>query len=292
MKRTFYSILSLILMAGCSSDLPYQDPFAEERVPLVISSIQIDSNVSTRTNDISLQEGTLGIFRTDNAFYTPAAYRYVGIEGNWFSTLPLTLGPEETYVCAWFPEEYFSPSTTDDLAHFPMSAQVYSYENDLAFLPTTGGIDNKHPQLNVRLTHAYGLLSFTLHKDVTYKGDGRVTSITLKNNRLVYTEMIDIRDGRFSNQNIVTRLTLNTLVSITDGNTPSINILIPPQRFVDTELELEVDGKILKGTFSESSIGILQSGEARTFNVTLRHNLELSVSVLPVDGSAGGTIIW
>lgn len=292
MKQTFYSILSLVLLAGCSSEMPYQSSLTEERVPLVISSIRIDSDVSTRTNDIPLEEGILGIFQIGDIFYTSAAFRYVGNGGSWLSTPPLTLGPDETSVCAWFPYNYFSPSTTDDLAHCPMSAQIYSHEGNLAFLPTTGGLDKQHPQLNIRLTHAYGLLNFTLHKDVTYKGDGRVTGITLKNDRIVRTEMMDIRDGSFSDQDIVTSLALDTVVTVTNDKAPTIKILVPPQTFVDTELELEVDGKTLRGTFSAGAIGELQSGGARTFNVTLRRKLELSVSVLPPDGSAGGEIIW
>lgn len=292
MKQTFYSILSLVLLAGCSSEMPKQNSLQGETVPLVISSIRIDSDVSTRTSDIPLEEGTLGIFRTGGSSYTPAAYRYAGNGGNWASASPLTLGPDEAFVCAWLPYDYFSPSTTDDLSRCPMSAQIYSHEGDLAFLPTTGGLDRQHPQLNVRLTHAYGLLSFTLHRDVTYKGEGKVTGITLKNGGIVRTAMMDIRDGSFSNRDIVTSLALDTSVTVTNDKAPTIKILVPPQAFADTELELEVDGKTLKGTFSAASIGELKSGGARTFNVTLRRNLELSVSILSPDGSAGGEIIW
>lgn len=292
MKRTFYSIFSLVLLAGCSSEVPYQDSPTKEAVPLVISSIRIDSDVSTRATDIPLREGTLGIFQTGGSSYIPAPYQYTGIEGGWNSSAPLILGPEEALVCAWFPYDYFLPSAMSDLAHFPLQAQVYTQESDLAFLTTTGGIDSQNQSLNIRLTHAYALLSFTLSRDITYKGEGVITGITFDNEKLVRAEMIDIRDGSFSDQEVIRSLSLGLSAIVTAGKTTTIAILVPPHTFTDTQLTLQVDGKSLSGTLSGSSIGELHSGMSRTFDVTLRSDLKLSVTVLPVDGSVGGEIIW
>lgn len=292
MKRTFYPIFLLSLLGGCTSEVPSQNALEGDAVPLVISSIRIDSEVSTRTSDITLAEGRLGIFQTSGSQYIPTPYLYTGIDGNWTASPPLPLGPDEAAVCAWLPEDYFVPTTTDDLAHFPLKAQIYDEAFDLAFLGTTGGLNKQHPLLNVRLTHAYALLSFTLKRDITYKGAGVVTGITLNKTNLVHTALIDIRDGSFSMQETASNLPLGVSATVTDDKTPIIKILVPPQTFTDTKLMLEVDGKTLSGTISGTSIGELQSGKSRTFDVTLQRNLELTVSVLPVDGTAGGNIIW
>lgn len=292
MKQTFYSILLLALLSGCSSEESFQDTPEEEAVPLVISSIRIDSEVSARTSDITLREGTLGIFQTGGSFYIPAPYLYLGVGGTWTASPPLPLGPDEAFVCAWFPEDYFVPATTDDLARFPLEAQVYNEASDLAFLGTTGGLNKQHPSLNVRLTHAYALLNFTLKRDVTYKGAGAVTGITFDSANIVRTARMDIRNGSFSEQEIVNSLPLEVMVTVTDDKMPTIKILVPPQIFVDLKLSLEVDGKTLSGTVSGTSIGELQSGMSRTFDVTLQRKLDLTVSVLPVDGTVEEDITW
>lgn len=292
MKQAFYSLLSLVLLAGCSSEAPYPDVPDREPVPLTISSIQIESDVPTRAGDTPLLEGTLGLYRTGGPFYTPASFRYTGTGGHWSSPVPLTLGAAEAFVCAWFPADYFAPPAVADLARFPLQAQVYTPAGDLAFLPATGGLDRDHPALNVRLTHAYSLLRFTLRRDVSYTGAGTVTAVTFENERFVRTETIDIRDGSLANPEFVKRLPLNVTATVPAGGTATLLILIPPQTFPDTRLTLEVDGQTLSGTFSGSSIGELQSGMSRSLDVILRRNLGLSVSVLPVDGSAGGEIEW
>lgn len=292
MKQTFYSILSLMLLVGCTSEVSYQDSLTEESVPLVISSIRIDSDVSTRVGDMPLEEGTLGIFQTRDIPYAPAPYKYIGTGGVWNSLLPLMLGPDEAFVCAWFPNDYFVPSTMDELAHFPLQTQVYEPAKDLVFLSNTRGLSSRHPSLNIRLTHAYALLSFTLKRDVTYKGAGVVTGITFDSERLVRAAMMDIRDGSFSAQEDVRELALDVSALVAEDKTPAINILVPPQTFTDIQLTLEVDGKTLKGTLSGASIGELHSGMSRTFNVILRRNLELSASVQSVEGSSGGEITW
>lgn len=292
MKQTFYSMLLFAFLAGCSSEEPFQDTPIGEAVPLSISSIRIDSEVSTRTSDIPLVEGKLGIFQTDVTFYTPAPYTYIGIGGEWTASSPLTLGMHEASVCAWFPGDYFSPSTINELARFPLDAQVYTEANDLVFLRNTGGLNKLNPSLNVRLTHAYALLSFSLKRDISYKGAGVVTGITLDNASIVKTAMMDIRDGSFSEQETVSSLSLEVSATVTPDKMATIKILVPPDNFTDTKLSLKIDGKTLVGTITGSSIGELHSGMSRTFDVTLQRNLELLVSVMPVDGSSKGDIIW
>lgn len=292
MKQTFYSLISLLLLIACSSEAPYQDSPANVMVPLVISSIRIDSDVSTRATDIPLTEGTLGIFRTNESAYLPASFRYTGSEGDWRSDTPLTVGSYEAFVCAWFPYDYFVPTEMADLGRFPLRVQVDTPANDLAFLQSTGGIDNQHPTLNIRLTHAHALFRFILHRDITYKGEGVITGITFENDKLVDTEKIDIRDGSFSDQEIIGSRSLDLSNTLPAGESATLNILVPPQTFPDTRLSLQVDGKTLSGTFSGDSIGHLESGMSRTLDVTLRRNLELSVSVLPVDSIVEGEIIW
>lgn len=292
MKQTFYSLLSLVLLASCSSEAPYPDVPVEGTVPVVISAIRIDSDVSTRASDIPLTEGTLGLFRTGGPSYMAASFRYTGTGGIWDSDHPLTVGLAEAFVCAWFPYDYFVPDVPADLARFPLQVQEYAPAADLVFLVTTGGLDSSHPSLPIRLKHAYALLSFTLRRDITYKGAGSVTSITLKNDGLVRSGTTDIRDGSFANPERVERLPLNLTATVAAGDTATLHILVPPQTFSDTQLILEADGKTLTGTIPGISIGELHSGMSRTLDVILRRNLELSVSVLPVDGTAQGEIKW
>lgn len=292
MKQTFYSLLSLVLLTGCSSEAPYADAPARETVPLVISAIRIDSDVSTRASDTPLTTGTLGLYRTGGPSYTSAPFRYTGNGSSWDSDQPLTVGLAEAFVCAWFPYDYFTPSVPADLALFSLQAQVYTPASDLAFMTTRGGLNSNYPTLAIRLKHAYSLLSFTLRRDITYKGTGAVTSITLKNDGLVRSETIDIRDGNLSNPEIAGSLPLNVTATVSEGGTATLDILVPPQTFSDTQLILEVDGKTLTGTIPGISIGELHSGMSRTLDVILRRNLELSVSVLPVDGTAQGEIKW
>lgn len=292
MKQIIYSIFLLLFLAACSSEIPPQGITDKEKAPLVIPSIGIGSDVSIPAATLPLVEGTLGIFQTSGSPYAPAPYYYIGVGGNWTSRAPLTLGPEDASVCAWFPGNYFAPSSIADLARFHLETQIYSAENDLAFFPVTGGINSGHSGLNIRLTHAYALISFNLHRDVSYKGDGVVTSITFNNEHFVRAERMDIRNGNFSDKEIVRSLSLDVSATIAGSVTTTINVLVPPFTFPDTRLSLQVDGKTLSGTFPGTSVGTLHSGMSRTFDVTLRRNLELSVSVLPVDGSAEGEITW
>lgn len=291
MKRSLYPIITLLLFAGCSSDIPYPEEPVQDLVPLELSSVRIEGDVSTRATTTPLTNGNLGIFLSNASGYTPAPYRYTGSAGGWTSDSPLYLGPGTATICAWYPYEYYVPANSGSLVQFPIKAQLNTPENDLLFFTSVSGINNRNPRQTIQLKHAHALLNFRISRDVTYQGEGKITSFTLETGyKLLDVAKINISNGQFSGANIVHKLTFPVEKTVRKNNTETIGILIPPLLIKETTVKLTVDGKEVSG-YIKGPVNTSTSGIAATINLKLRQDLPVSVTVQPTD-SAGGEIIW
>lgn len=214
---TWMLTAAIPLLASCS-----QEEFKEGIVPpgnsLYISSAILTSGGHTETEavtrasaegvPVAVTKGSLGIFRSKGTGYTSTLdnvkYTYTGADKGWQPTAAadtLFLNGDDADVCAYYP--YNSDAEYSDKTAVPLVSGKYTGTTathdplDLCYA-TNRTLNGSKRATTFELKHAKAMLELKITKDADYKGDCRVTSVTILNPELINDSRINITDGTYT----------------------------------------------------------------------------------------------
>lgn len=290
-KRLPLILFLFVLLAGGCSDKDTPSAVNDAvLVPLGLS-VSVEGNVSTRSAT-TLTDGNIGIYLLAENGYLPGAFLYSGVSGNWTAATPVMLSGDEASVCAWYPYDYRIPADPAELQTFPLNAQKYTPASDLCYQTVTGGLNNRNSRLAVQLQHAYAQIAFRLSRDITFKTAGNVGDITLSAPGLLTGMTLDISSGGTANP-VEGNVTYSASVVVPESGEVLTALLLPPATLTgDLTITFRVDGQDMNAVLPYASLPQLESGNKYTLRGVLQRELDITVTVEPADGNAGGEIEW
>lgn len=215
--RIIHFITLSALLTSCTQD-EFKDGIVPPGNSLYISSATLTSGGHTQTEavtrasatdvPVSLTKGSLGIFRSKGTGYTSTLdnlqYTYTGADKGWQPATTadtLFLNRDDADVCAYYPYN-FDTEYTDKTA-LPLASGKYIGTTathdplDLCYA-TNRTLNGARRATTFELKHAMALLELKITKDAGYKGDCRITSVSILNPELINYSRINITDGTYT----------------------------------------------------------------------------------------------
>lgn len=205
------------LLTSCTQD-EFKDGIVPPGNSLYISSATLTSGGHTQTEavtrasatdvPVSLTKGSLGIFRSKGTGYTSTLdnlqYTYTGADKGWQPATAadtLFLNGDDADVCAYYP--YNSDTEYSDKTSLPLASGKYAGNAtthdplDLCYA-TNRTLNGARRATTFELKHAMAMLELKITKDAGYKGDCRITSVSILNPELINYSRINITDGTYT----------------------------------------------------------------------------------------------
>ena len=215
--RIIHFITLSALLTSCTQD-EFKDGIIPPGNSLYISSATLTSGGHTQTEavtrasatdvPVSLTKGSLGIFRSKGTGYTSTLdnlqYTYTGADKGWQPATTadtLFLNRDDADVCAYYPYN-FDTEYTDKTA-LPLASGKYIGTTathdplDLCYA-TNRTLNGARRATTFELKHAMALLELKITKEAGYKGDCRITSVSILNPELINYSRINITDGTYT----------------------------------------------------------------------------------------------
>lgn len=209
--------LSILLLASCSqgdslpggagAELP-----AGAAVPLHIASASLQSSQeqpTTRTTAAQLTAGSIGVFRSQGAGYAEVQnnrqYTYNTTAGAWQPQAPdqtVYLMANNADVCAYYP---YNAAYTDKTAISLASGKYKGTADDLTrhdpaelcyAAPRT--MNGAAPSIWLEMNHAMAMVQIRFRRDDLGTSVRRLTSVSVSNNALVSTAILNITTGTYA----------------------------------------------------------------------------------------------
>lgn len=249
MKKLSLLAMPMLLLSGCTSEEPLLQNGSESGVPLVVESVSVSSQVSTRAEMgyDDLQDGkSIGLFLegVDAGSYTELKnIKYTktsGKIGPANSGETIYLGAKDANVCAY----YLPDLSISDKTAYSMTTDYYKEENDLVYAmnQTVNGTAEKC-NVTFNMLHAYAQIEFNFKRD-NYPNTCKISTMTLKNSKLVKNGTLNLATGNLSvlAAGLASEQTFNTDPNSADGitidatNDPhKINLLVVPGDLTNTD---------------------------------------------------------
>lgn len=290
MKRFSFLIVVLMWLSGGCSDDRYRLPDRTLAVPLELSA-DVEGNVYTRSAT-PLLAGDVGIFLFAENGYAEKSFHYSVVGGRWTAGTPLMLTGENAAVCVWYPYHFQLPADGTEVRTFVLNAQKYVPAADFCYQTTVHGLNNRNYTLQARLQHAYSQIEFRLSRDITFKSAGAVGNVSLSAGGLLKGVTLDITSGTYSSA-VAGNVVFPADISVSADREAVAGVLLPPATLTgDMHLSFQVDGQEMTAVLPLASLPRLTAGTKYTVRGILKRDLDMTLTVVPVDGTAGGEIVW
>lgn len=284
-----------------------------------------EMEIATRTKSgtradvlVSVTSGSLGIFRSQGTNYISSLdrkeYTYIDATKGWqpaTSSDTIFLNGDDAEVCAFYP--YNGDANYSSAATIPVCSGKYigfgaipadSYNGiDLCYA-TNRTLNGSQRATTFELKHAMAMLEFKISKDAGYKGDCRITSISIENPDLIEASSIDITNGIYEapSDDLKGKLTYNpgtddTGILIESNPAATAALLVP---FKPTSAGLTItfvtNGVSVEANIPASKIANVEAGKRYTVSITMKAaSMQVTgVDMVPWDeiGVGGDDYTW
>lgn len=291
MKKLSLLAMPMLLLSGCTSEEPLLQNGSESGVPLVVESVSVSSQVSTRADEgyQDLGDGeSIGLFLegADVGSYTELKNIRYTKTGNTIgpanSGETIWLGAKDANVCA-----YYLPSLSiTDKTAYKMTTDYYDEANDLVYAKdqTVNGTADKC-NVNFSMIHAYAQIEFNFKRD-NYPNTCKITTMTLKNKSLAKSGTLNLAKGSMSvlSGDFASEQTFNTDPNSGDGITidatndiHKINLLVVPCNLdksdadnVGLSVVFNVDTKDMTMNIPHATLPAIVAGKKYTITANLK----------------------
>lgn len=289
MMHKLIFISAILLLGGCSSEsLPPMGGNGES-VPLSISGLHLEGSVQPAGEfsdepagepvDETSTRVTAGAVTTDGALVRvfrlgtngyKAQYNvkctYKGAENQWQLAEVIGIDKRNTTIAGVYDPNgvgAFLDSNTSFQSSANLTAQVFD-ETKLWYVDNSHtAVTNATPAVAFNMAPAYSRLVLQVERDASYKGDCKITEVTLLSGGKFYNNLpMDIATGTLQGSSSAYNATSNPLlkndagfVTIASG-TKNIDLLLPPQSIQSggLALSLKIDGEVLSVTIPYASL--------------------------------------
>lgn len=323
MRQIYTWILSaaIPLLTSCT-----QDELPGNVVPpgnsLYISSAILTSGGHTETEAVTralvgdvlvpVTQGSLGIFRSKGTGYASTLdnvkYTYTGADKGWQPATAadtLFLNGDDADVCAYYPynsDTEYTDKTAIGLTSGKYTGTASTHDPmDLCYA-TDRTLSGSNRATTFELKHAMALLELKITKDADYKGDCRITSVSILNPELITGSTINITDGTYTTRTKDGVLTYNPGTNadgILIGNAASVTaaLLIPFNPTADGVLiAFAVNGVPVEAVIPNDKMPEVEAGHRYSVNVTMKAtSMQVTgVDMLPWEetGVGGDDYTW
>ena len=303
--RLFPAIAALctLLPLSCTQDEPLQGGIPGPGNALHVSSVRfeadrlsqtdIDTRVAGDDVPVTLQAGSIGLFRSQGTGYTSTLdnkkYTYIADKGWQPATAAdtLLLNADDAEVCAYYP---YNSAYTSKTA-LPLKSGKYTGTsslhdpNDLCYA-TDRTLNARNRGTSFELKHAMALMEFSIVKSLGYMGDCRLTEITVKDSEVILTSSLNVSRGTYAgavNGNVSYNPGTDAGGVLLDKSTAhNSGVLLVPFEPTDTGITIgfTVNGETIEVDIVKDVIKEVQAGHRYSINVTVNPN---SLSVTGVD---------
>lgn len=256
---------------------------------------------------VPVTSGSLGIFRSKGTNYTSALdnkkYTYTGDTKGWqpaTSSDTIYLNGDDAEVCAYYP--YNSNSAYADKTKIPVVSGKF-YGNDLCYA-TNRTLNGSQRATTFELKHAMAMLEFKISKEADYKGDCRITSVSIQNPELLSESQLNITNGTYTTASGTTKgkLTYNPgtdntgiLIESTPATTAA---LLAPFKPTATGLAITfvANGVNVETNIPATKIANVEAGKRYTVSIIMKAaSMQVTgVDMVPWDeiGVGGDDFTW
>lgn len=290
-----------------------------------------EMEISTRTKSatradasntlVSVASGSLGIFRSQGTNYTSTLdnkkYTYINDTKGWqpaTSSDTIYLNGDDADVCAYYP--YNSDMFYNDKTGIPLTSGKYAgfgindpnqsfFPTDLCYA-TNRTLNGSQRATTFELKHAMAMLEFKISKEADYKGDCRITSVSIQNPELIKSSSIDITDGTYAAPDsnkvvkdsvVYTPGTDDTGILIESTTVTTAAMLVP---FKPTSAGLTItfvtNGVNVEANIPATKIANVEAGKRYTVSITMKAaSMQVTgVDMVPWDeiGVGGDDFTW
>lgn len=278
------------------------------------------ADASTRADVlVSVTSGSLGIFRSQGTNYISTLdnlqYTYIDSDKGWqpaTTSDTIYLNGDDAEVCAYYP--YNGDATYSNAATIPVCSGKYigfgaipadySYNGiDLCYA-TNRTLNGSQRATTFEMKHAMAMLEFKISKEAGYKGDCRITSVSIQNPELLSESQLNITNGTYTTASGATKgkLTYNpgtddTGILIESTATTTAALLVP---FKPTTAGLTItfvtNGVNVEADIPASKIANVEAGKRYTVSITMKAaSMQVTgVDMVPWDeiGVGGDDYTW
>lgn len=268
---------------------------------------------------VSVTSGSLGIFRSQGTNYTSTLdnkkYTYIDSDKGWqpaTTSDTIYLNGDDAEVCAYYP--YNGDATYSNAATIPVYSGKYigfgaipadySYNGiDLCYA-TNRTLNGSQRATTFEMKHAMAMLEFKISKEAGYKGDCRITSISIQNPELIEASGIDITSGTYTTASDVTKgkLTYNPgtddtgiLIESTAATTAALLVPFKPTT-AGLTITFVTNGVNVEADIPASKIANVEAGKRYTVSITMKAaSMQVTgVDMVPWDeiGVGGDDYTW
>ena len=283
------------LLASCTQD-EFKDGIVPPGNSLYISSAVVGTGSHTETEaatradvgdvPVTVTKGSLGIFRSQGTGYSSTLdnvkYTYKGADQGWQAATAadtLFLNGGDADVCAYYP--YNGDATYSDKTIILLTSGKYTGTadvhdpNDICY-DTDRTMNGSRRATTFELKHALAMLECKITKDADYKGDCRITSVSVLNPELILSSDIDITNGTYGTTPVKRTLTYNPgsdADGILIGNTPftTAALLLPFVPAADgVTIAFSVNGVSVEAVIPNGKMPKVEAGHRYTANIVMK----------------------
>lgn len=276
--KSYILILSLLfVLFGCSDD-QNGDTLNGKSNSLSVASVSTQ-NVQTRSTT-PLKKDSIGVFlRPGNGYVEQAnvKYRYNASSSAWETLAPLYLGSHNASVCAYYP---YSSSVTDAQV-VPLVSKEYTSESDFCYAANQPA-SSSAPKVSFTMKHAYARISFHITRGASYAGSSAINYISIKNDSLCRSVMLNIAEGTYANPALGTFSFDPKISGIVSGKTEIKQVLLVPVNVVLGKITFtfKIDGEIMSTNADVASYGL----NSLTAGYDYKVSITISGSSLSLNG--------
>lgn len=265
---------------------------------------------------VSVTSGSLGIFRSQGTNYTSTLdnlqYTYIDSDKGWHPATTsdtIYLNGDDAEVCAYYP--YNGDATYSNAAKIPVCSGKYigfgaipadSYNGiDLCYA-TNRTLNGSQRATTFELKHAMAMLEFKISKDAGYKGDCRITSVSIQNPELLSESQLNITNGTYSDNFYKAPVTYNPgtddtgiLIESTAATTAALLVPFKPTT-AGLTITFVTNGVNVEANIPASKIANVEAGKRYTVSITMKAaSMQVTgVDMVPWDeiGVGGDDYTW
>ena len=268
---------------------------------------------------VPVTSGSLGIFRSQGTNYISTLdrkeYTYIDATKGWqpaTSSDTIFLNGDDAEVCAFYP--YNGDANYSNAATIPVCSGKYiglgaipanySYNGiDLCYA-TNRTLNGSQRATSFELKHAMAMLEFKISKEAGYKGDCRITSISIQNPELIEASGIDITNGIYEapSDDVKSKLTYNPgtddtgiLIESTTATTAALLVPFKPTT-AGLTITFVTNGVNVEANIPASKIANVEAGKRYTVSITMKAaSMQVTgVDMVPWDeiGVGGDDFTW
>lgn len=231
------------------------------------------------SKELTSADGSVGFYLSNANGYTPVSNRegtYNTTDNCWKPTTDILLSASQATLAVYYPHSTAHGTSGSVLSLTSAQYTAAATTKGLWCASFTANRQTVGKSLSVTLKQLYACLSVTFVKDATYKGTGKLATVSLNRTGMITGATYDVFTAAYTTTsgNTLTASSLNLTIGAGTQSSPAANVefLLVPQTWSSGSCEISatVDGKEMKIAIPYTTLGDLKPGVQYNLTITLK----------------------